>query len=61
MVELHLGSKKVFPQKYHAFYVVKRLENTHFLFHLGTGLELTMILIIGVVKMIVLHIHHVII
>ncbi|KAF0749245.1 hypothetical protein FWK35_00033880 [Aphis craccivora] len=32
MVELHLGSKKVFPQKYHSLNVVKvkRLENTHF-------------------------------
>ncbi|KAF0769627.1 hypothetical protein FWK35_00006854 [Aphis craccivora] len=27
MVELHLGSKKVFPQKYYAFDVVKRLKN----------------------------------
>ncbi|KAF0703509.1 Uncharacterized protein FWK35_00029816 [Aphis craccivora] len=45
MVELHLGSKKVFPQKYHAFDVVKRLENTHFLSHLGTGLELTILVI----------------
>ncbi|KAF0762165.1 hypothetical protein FWK35_00012140 [Aphis craccivora] len=35
MVELHLGSKNVFPQKYHAFYVFKRLENTYFLSHLG--------------------------
>ncbi|KAF0772445.1 Uncharacterized protein FWK35_00013876 [Aphis craccivora] len=61
MVELHFGSKKVFPQKYHAFYVVKPLENTHFLIHLGTGLEQTMILIIGVVKMIVFYTHHVII
>ncbi|KAF0757440.1 hypothetical protein FWK35_00038638 [Aphis craccivora] len=24
MIELHMGSKKVFPQKYHAFDVVKR-------------------------------------
>jgi len=29
-----LELKKVFPQKYHAFERVKRLENTHFLFHL---------------------------
>ncbi|KAF0755071.1 hypothetical protein FWK35_00024880 [Aphis craccivora] len=50
MVELHLSSKKVFPQKYHAFDVVKCLENTHFLSHLSTGLELTMILIIGLVR-----------
>ncbi|KAF0748786.1 hypothetical protein FWK35_00026395 [Aphis craccivora] len=55
MVELHLSSKKVFPQNYHAFDVVKRLENTHLFSHLGTGLELTMILIIGMVKMIVLY------
>ncbi|KAF0753517.1 Uncharacterized protein FWK35_00020559 [Aphis craccivora] len=34
MVELHLGSKKVFPQNYHAFEGVKRLENTHFFSHL---------------------------
>ncbi|KAF0763437.1 hypothetical protein FWK35_00008832 [Aphis craccivora] len=50
MVELHSVSKKVFPQKYHAFDVVKPLENIHFLSHLGTGLEQTMILIISVVK-----------
>jgi len=31
VVELHLGSKNVFPQKYHAFEGVKLLENTHFL------------------------------
>ncbi|KAF0765353.1 hypothetical protein FWK35_00004488 [Aphis craccivora] len=35
MEEPHLGSKKVFPQKYHAFDVVKCLENTHFLSHLS--------------------------
>jgi len=29
-----LGLKKVFPQNYHAFERVKRLENTHFLSHL---------------------------
>ncbi|KAF0754079.1 hypothetical protein FWK35_00038886 [Aphis craccivora] len=34
MVEQHLGSKKVFAQKYHIFDGVKRLENTHFLSHL---------------------------
>ena len=30
MIELLLGSKKVFPQNYHAFEGVKRLENNHF-------------------------------
>ncbi|KAF0767423.1 hypothetical protein FWK35_00001614 [Aphis craccivora] len=34
MVELHLSSKKLFPQNYHAFEGVKRLENNHFLSHL---------------------------
>ncbi|KAF0772110.1 Uncharacterized protein FWK35_00007131 [Aphis craccivora] len=34
VVELHLGSKKVFAQKYHIFDGVKLLGNTHFLFHL---------------------------
>jgi len=34
MVALHLGLKKVFPQNYHAFEDVKRLENTNFLSHL---------------------------
>ncbi|KAF0770798.1 Uncharacterized protein FWK35_00013603 [Aphis craccivora] len=34
VAELHLSSKKVFLQKYHAFEGVKRLENTHFLSHL---------------------------
>jgi len=34
MVKLHLGSKKVFPQKYHAFDGVKRLENINFFSHM---------------------------
>ncbi|KAF0766761.1 Uncharacterized protein FWK35_00008177 [Aphis craccivora] len=54
MVELHLGSKKVFPQNDHAFEGVKRLENTRFLSHLlqAKELGLTMILIIGVMLLI---------
>ncbi|KAF0757063.1 hypothetical protein FWK35_00018720 [Aphis craccivora] len=34
MVELHLGSKKVFSQKYYAFDVVKRLRKHSFPFPL---------------------------
>jgi len=34
VVELNLGLKNVFLQKYHAFEGVKFLENTHFLSHL---------------------------